>query len=271
MDWGKAKTQMIYVFVILNIFLGYLLWKSTGTKTDSFDVKKELAPFEIKVDCALPHPKTAPSLRLQYHLYTREEIEDIFFQDPAVVDKKDILVFTEGYKEVVLINKKLLRYSNTPTDRPDKIRNLGDAEEEAKNFLKHLGLDQHLVLSHSSYKYDLYSVEFGQVDPETNLFLESAFTIVQVGENGVVSMERQVFDKPKEQEGNLTLRDPARKLLKISNFPEAKGKTIVDVKVCYIFDPGKNPYVNNPEKAAGGVANIGLRVRLDDGLVLLLN
>lgn len=269
MDWDRAKVLMLYIFLVLDICLAFLLWRQHRLQPDDFSAADLLADEDIHLDCAIPGPVHADGVILEYTLYTEAQIQALFFQDPVVQKKsEDLITAVEGYKKVILINRKLLRYEDTPPEPAQKINTLEAARNAAMDFLRRKGFADDLVEVHAAFQYDTYSLQFAQVDRRSGLILDTSFTNIQLNQNGVISMERQVFNTPRKTEGELELPDPARKLLRLFEFPEARGKTIVKIEPCYFFDPAKNPYIDNPDKTAGGRAVLALRVTLADGIVL---
>ena len=59
--------------------------------------------------------------------------------------------------------------------------------------------------------------------------------------------------------------------MKIIKEPIAKGRRIVDVSVNYYFNPSNLPSVENIDKITSGIANLALRVTLDNGAIIQID
>jgi regulatory protein YycI of two-component signal transduction system YycFG len=86
MDWAKAKTILIAVFMAINIFLGYrIIDASTGSigYVDSEKIKlvtNYLAEKNITVKGHIPTKKVdMPSITVKYKLFDKERIARSFF------------------------------------------------------------------------------------------------------------------------------------------------------------------------------------------------
>ena len=270
MDWARAKTQLIYVFIILNIFLGYTLYKRNYSDYDDFDPGEILAAHDIFLNAKLPKPASFEGRTLVYKVYSENEIKEIFFNNPQITGTDDLKTFTEGDLRVDLMQGKNIRYTSEPKPEGKLIKSIEEAEEAGKAFLKEKFGQENLRLTNADYKYDRFNLEFEQVDEKTDLILEFAYINLGLNENGVVTMDRRTFSEVEPTKTKLEMKYPKRKLLKLIDMTGVAGRTITDVQYCYSFDPSEIPYINNPDKVLSGVAKLALRVSLDNGRIIII-
>ena len=270
MDWARAKTQLIYVFIILNIILGYMLYIRDHSKYDDFDPAEILRGHDIILDAQVPKAASFEGRKMEYKVYTEDEIKEMFFEKPKISGTNDLRTFTEGKVRVDLLQGKNIRYSNEPKPDGKLIKTLADAEAAGEKFLKEKFGEENLRLTNSDYKYDRFNLEFEQVDEKSNLILEFAYINLVLNENGVVGMDRRTFSKVESVKTKVEMKHPKRKLLKLINMTGVAGRKVTDVQYCYSFDPSEIPYINNPDKVLSGVAKLALRVSLDNGRVIII-
>lgn len=269
MDFEKTKTQLIILFVLLNIFLLYTLVTRREQKGDNFDVNSILKKYGIENYADIPENISAKKIRMEFVIPDVDDIAKVFFDDPVIKSDELITEISEGFESLSIINRKLLRYKNTPEKRDRKIKTLDEARNIAIDFLKKRYLYDNLVLNYEEYKYNNFTFSFGLKDPNSGLFLERAYTNISLNEDGVIFMERTSFLIPTPQKEEISIEDPKRLLLKLINYKEASGRQIVEILPCYSFNTSKSPYLVY-ENAEGGNARLGLRVRFKDGLIIVL-
>lgn len=270
MDWAKAKTQLIYVFIILNIVLGYLLYNRNHSHYDDFDVASILKDNNITLDAEVPKPTSVEGRNLKYKVYTDDVIKRLFFKNPKVSGTDELRTFIEGDKRVDLIQGKTIKYANVPKPDGKLVRSVEDAKIKGKEFLTSIFGEENLRLTNADFKYDRYNLEYEQVDIRNNLILEIAYINLALNENGVITMDRRDFEEATPVKTKVGIQYPKRKLLKLIDMSGVEGRTITDIEYCYSFDPTSIPYINNPEKVLSGVAKLALRVVLDNGRVIII-
>lgn len=271
MDWGRAKTQLIYVFIVLNIFLGVMLYRRNHSEYDDFDASVILAQHNITLSAEVPIPKSFEGRNLKYKVYTDAEILKMFFKNPEISGGEELKTFEEGEKRVDLIQGKIIKYTNNPKPDGKLIKNEEDAIIAGENFLKSIFGDENLKLINADFKYDRYNLEFEQVDEKNGLILEMAYINLGLNENGVIVMDRRSFAESEPMKTKVTIEHPKRKLLKLIDMSGVEDRTITNIEYCYSFDPNSIPYINNPEKVLSGVSKLALRVTLDNGRVIIID
>lgn len=272
MDWKKAKTLMIYVFIFINVFLVSLLYIRNKDRVDNFDIVPILENHDIKLEAKIPQSVTKDILELNYKVFTDDEIMAKFFDSPVVKSTPESSTFKEGDKSLILLNNKQIIYTDAPEASETKIETDADASAYAQEFLRERDLDFNLhVQKISQTDGTNFTVEFEEVEPNSGYFLEDAFAIVYLNENGVTGLKYQAFSGINKLDGKVSIRDPKRKLLKIIKEPIAKGRRIVDVSVNYYFNPSNLPSVENIDKITSGIANLALRVTLDNGAIIQID
>lgn len=272
MDWKKAKTLMIYVFIFINVFLVSLLYIRNKDRVDNFDIVPILENHDIKLEAKIPQSVTKDVLELNYKVFTDDEIMAKFFDSPVVKSTPESSTFKEGDKSLILLNNKQIIYTDAPEASETKIETGDDAAKYAQEFLRERDLDFNLnVQKFTESANNNFTVEFEEVETNSGYFLEDAFAIVYLNENGVTGLKYQAFSGVNKLDGKVSIRDPKRKLLKIIKEPIAKGRRIVDVSVNYYFNPSNLPSVENIDKITSGIANLALRVTLDNGAIIQID
>lgn len=272
MDWKKAKTLMIYVFILINIFLGYKLYDTRKNQVENFDIEPILKNYSITLDTKIPGPIKKNLVEVNYKVFSDDDIVKTFFDSPKIESTPDSSIFTEGTKNLILLNRKQIIYSDFPENREEKISEVEDAIAEAEDFLEEKGLSFNLKMQKAS-KVDTnnFAIEFEQIDPKSKLLLEDAFAIVYVNQNGVTGLKFQTFSSIVELSSKVEIKYPKRKLLKIVKDPLAKGRKITDVSYNYYFNPSNLPNLKNRDKATSGLAKLALRVTLDNGAIIQID
>lgn len=270
MDWSKAKTQLIYVFLILNIFLGILLYRRNHSDYDDFDVASILKDNNIGLAAEVPKSKTFEGRNLKYQVYSDDDIKRLFFEKPNISGTDELKTFIEGDKRVDLIQGKTIKYTDKPKPDGKLIKTIEDAIDAGEKFLKDIFGVENIKITNAGFKYDRYNLEYEQVDEKNGLILELAYINLGLNENGVIAMDRRSFSEAEATKLNVKIEHPKRKLLKLIDMSGLDGRTITNIEYCYSFDPNNIPYINNPDKVLSGVSKLALRVSLDNGRVIII-
>lgn len=119
MEWEKAKAIIIVFLVILNIMLGFLLYKSSLKYTLDDEQKKNIQILLEKKDISLDTSfieKHDPmkKLELAVNLYDERDILKIFFKEGAAPENKgdNYRPVYETGDEVLAINQNIILYSS---------------------------------------------------------------------------------------------------------------------------------------------------------------
>lgn len=149
MDWAKAKTILIAVFLAINVFLAYMIiGANTGSigYVDSEKVEQitgYLAEKNIRVDGKIPLRKTdLPSITVKYRLFGKDEVTaKIFRQGEQVTETvagNEVKLEGSGLEVTIKDNRELYYINNN-------IKPAGEIDQKTcdrhiEELLKKLGL-----------------------------------------------------------------------------------------------------------------------------------
>ncbi|MDG2764791.1 hypothetical protein P7M25_26020, partial [Vibrio parahaemolyticus] len=162
-------------------------------------------------------------------------------------------------------NQKSLYSSKIDLDN-----SLENAQEIALNFLKDRGFrteDMKITFSTVSEDgyYLLYSNTYG------DNFVESSFTNFEIKDGKVFRMERTWLDVKNEGESILKTLPAKKALLELLMREEVYGKEIIDISICYYFDPEKQDYFSRYKEVVEGKTIPAWRVQFSDGYKIILD
>lgn len=279
MDWSKAKTILIAALIVTNFVLGYFLYANQNNKdttiSDNFveEVVVQLESRNIKIDTEIPRESPElVSLTVEYEVVDAEDANQIFFDGRGrIAAKGEGLVEIHDEDGIIsIISDKLIRYeSNNTTDKYD-IRSEEDAINIATEFLE----DKNISLSDMKLSYirkndDSYDLEFTKLYGD--YYLESTFTNMKVDNKGVLRFERNWLNSIEIGDRPIEITSAPKSLLAILGRGEVQGKTIVDISICYYFDPGKHGYDTNPGEVQQGTTIPAWRIQFDDGYKIFVD
>lgn len=148
MDWAKAKTILIAVFLAVNMFLAYIIFEaSTGSigYVDSEKIKlitDYLAEKDISVAGQVPTKKTdMPSITVKYKLFRKEDIESFFSQKEKVEESiSGSTVKLKGKNiEISIKDSRELNYADSSINQLETIDEKA-CRKNIEDFLDRLGM-----------------------------------------------------------------------------------------------------------------------------------
>lgn len=88
MDWKRAKTILIIMFLVINAFLSYQLISNSRNQYKYINsqelksIQQYLSNKNINIDTKIPdRASVIPPLKVRYHRFEVEEVKKLFFQD----------------------------------------------------------------------------------------------------------------------------------------------------------------------------------------------
>lgn len=279
MDWGKAKNILIIAFIVINLIMGYvfIVKDKEVDATNSPDFINQaielLNKKQIQVHSEIPNinPKLS-ALTVVYVNMKPEQINKDYFNNIGHVSSQGEELIEVSLKDetISILNKKLLIYESD--SQAIKYPNLteDDVIPIAKDFLidKGYSIDD-LKISFMKKVGDYYYVEFSKV--YNDIYLESAFTNIQLDSRGVIKMERMWLDVKEEGENLISISAASKSILGLLSMKEVYGKTIADISLCYYFNPGKHDYIEDPLETKQGRAIPAWRIQFDDGYKVIID
>ncbi len=279
MDWSKAKNVLIVAFVVINILMGYVLIvkdkEVDATNSPEFiDQAVELLnKKDIKVHAEIPNISPELSaLTVVYENMKPELLNKNYFNNKGYISSKseELVEISLDDENISILNKKLIIYESNTTE--DKYPNLheDDVVTIANDFLIENGYKiKDLKLSFMKRVGDYYYVEFSKV--YNNIYLESAFTNIQIDSRGVIKMERMWLDVKDVGESLISISPAPKSILGLLSMKEVYGKTIEDISLCYYFNTGHHDYIEDPLEAKQGRAIPPWRIQFEDGYKVIMD
>ncbi|RAP74243.1 two-component system regulatory protein YycI [Paenibacillus montanisoli] len=121
MDWGRAKSVLIFAFLLLNLVLGYQLWSNIReglrTSADVSDLRPETQAMmeEKKIKLSTSIPSETPALRdLTYRVKTKQLGKGVRHELKEPVDSKVVFETKELEESLGGIIPELKNYALGP-------------------------------------------------------------------------------------------------------------------------------------------------------------
>jgi regulatory protein YycI of two-component signal transduction system YycFG len=234
MDWSKAKTILIYIFIGLNIFLivymsMYKFDKNVSRETIA-NTRGILSQRGINLECAIPD-YSSDTARLIYEnggLDKAGLVHKLFNSPVESYDNTEKnLEIAEGSKKLIFKDESFFAYTDEKPSVQLDISDKDEIERYLREFLKNLGL--HV----SNYKVDwfsrnddgsatfIFTEKYGKY-----LVFDNCIRAV-VAENGITNLECS-YSKVKGLSKELTKIMPAYKVL-LKNFSTGEDLTIISI------------------------------------------
>jgi len=173
MDWAKAKTILIAVFLAINIFLAYMIFAThTGPigYVDSDRIKvitDYLAEKNITVVGKVPTRKTnMPSITVKYKLFKKEDIIKSFFSSEERVEElrsESTVKLTGKDIEISIKDSRELNYMDIRI-KPEEVIDDKTCRKNIEEFLGRLGMkdnaDIRMAEDIDGYKRYIYTQSF---------------------------------------------------------------------------------------------------------------
>ncbi|WDV45842.1 two-component system regulatory protein YycI [Clostridiaceae bacterium M8S5] len=286
MNWSKAKSILIVVFIITNLFLLYVKididnsTKKGNTVDDKFVqmVVKELEDKDIKIDCEILNQAPVKTLiTIEYESYSSEfnknKLASRFFNSYA--QKKDYKEHTLTYKstgeELILYGaNNVIEYRDYRRESKLDIENINQEKLEnmCKDFLKRLEFNtDDMKLTNYTKKGNKYNLHFTKF--YNNMLIEDSYMIFEIDQFGIKNFKRKWLEVKKEKNSEIKMGSPQKALLRLLSRKEAYGKSIVDMSMCYYFS-SRDEIINHNKQAKEGDAVPAWRVKMNDGELIIL-
>ena len=157
MDWSKAKTILIGVFIFLNSFLLYMNVHSGNSKDSSFELKqstlKILEKRGVVLDCKVPVTNgEAKMLNYEEVTYNKEKILNKIFSKHEGIKEEELKkeYIKDGIK-IVFRSHNSMEYFNENPDSNVNINSEAQLKQAVIKFLKGLSIP---IPEHVLYKIE---------------------------------------------------------------------------------------------------------------------
>ena len=279
MDWSKAKSILIFAFLITNIILISVLLSNERqiepTLKQEFieEATRILKTKDISIDTEIS--KEIPSLNtliVEYETMDISKVNQDFFLNQGFIDDSEegIVKILKDKESVSIKNKKILTYENK--NKEDKYTTLTEdlAEKVALEFLRSKKYDmRYMELSYIKKSGNGYYLNFSRVYNER--YLETAYINIFVDSRGVKELESLLLNTESAGEAMIHINTAPKAILSLLGMDEVYGKTIIDISLCYYFDPEGHEYIENPQEAKKGKTIPAWRIIFDDGYKVIID
>lgn len=277
MDWSKAKTILIVAFLVTNILLGLVLFseekQEEPTIKQSFieDVIEILGKKDIFLDTEISKeiPKLN-TLNVEYEILSIDRINRDFFngEGKSESNEKDVLKISKDSEAITIFNKKILRYENYNQKSLYKDLNKDKAKAIALEFLEDKNFKtSDMKLSFVKENNSSYILDFSKIYNER--YLEIAYTTIEIDNSGVRTFERLWLNPLSEGDTPIYISTAPKSILDLLSMEEVQGKTIIDISLCYYFEP--SDYIEEPKDAREGKSIPAWRVLFQDGYKVIID
>lgn len=279
MDWSKAKTILIVALIITNLFLAYFLFWNQP-ETDSLlspqfleEVEELLGRNGIVLNTEIPvdHGELY-NLTVEYETFTPTALNERFFGSQGLVDRGQgaITEIEFGLESVSVINNKLLIYENEGEFEETGDFTLEDADETAREFLEDRGYNtEDMGLSFWRETQTGYYLNFTKIFQDS--YIEHSYTVFRIEGGKVRRMERTWLNTKEIEQTDYKIVPAPKAILELLSMEDTRDKTIVDISVCYYFDPEKQEYLGDYQQATEGRAVPAWRIQFEDGYDVILD
>ncbi len=248
MNWSKAKTILIVVFLIADIFLLYesylgpLALRMARDKENTKEIVDYLEKQGISVKSAIPKPGSSKAaLDVKYKYFNEqyamgnffdglEDVDVKNYDDRIVMENKDIYVEINGNVELIYTNKALIEGQTGSFDE-------GEAQKKMEAFLKKMGINQKDRYSGIKKMKNGY-LEMSCSQGYKGTFLDRSCLEIQATDKGVVSMKMLWFETVNNGKAKKEVISPVNALMKLSELYKDDEQNIIvlDMSLGYYFN-----------------------------------
>lgn len=248
MNWSKAKTILIIIFLIADLFLFYELYSEplfnriTMNEESTKEVIGYLEKQGISVKSSIPKLSSSmAALTVKYKYFDKYYVLENFFDTPkdVSVNTYDDRVIMEDEKVYVEINrngefiytdKTIINDQTASIDEQEALRNVN-------TFLDKVGIrDEDISNCTRSMEKGYLKMNCNQVYKDT--FLDKSSLEIQATNKGVFYMKMLWFENIKIGKNKKEIIPPIKALMKLSELykDSEKNVTVYDISLGYYFN-----------------------------------
>jgi len=248
MNWSKAKTILIILFLIADIFLLYELYPGFLGNNKMIDdestkeVMKYLEKQGIYVRCLVPKaisPKAPLTVKYKYidsqyalknFFHAPEEVVIKNFEDKQTMEDESIYIEIYKNGEFIYTNKKLMENKAEELDEKAALNSI-------EGFLKKLGIEEkdlYDIIQNIDRNYVKLNCSQGYKDT----FLDQSFLEVLATNEGVAYMKMLWFEVENNGKNKNDIMDPMKALIKLADelAQPTEQQTEEDDRIVNIYD-----------------------------------
>ena len=244
MNWSRAKTILIVVFLIADIFLFHVTYKgnveTTNTNSKS-EIAMHLKEQGIKIESIIPDKGISCSLlSVKYKYFDENEALKTFFDSAQNVDiKRDDLktvINSDGKLLEMKNNGEVLYLDKSMTKAEGEVLNERQALNKVEEFLDKLNININELYSSSKIVEDGY-IKMKYTQGYKNMFLDNTYIEIKASNKGVTYLKMLWFESIKNGKTKKEVISPAKALMKLSEVfgDTEKTLTVEEISQGYLF------------------------------------
>lgn len=282
MNWSKAKNILIIAFIITNLILVITLNKidkdnnkyASVDKEFVQDVKNLLLDKNIKLSTEIPIDTPPMSLlTIEYEVYDTQEKQNklarhFLGEYTKIHDNNNEVVFKKDDEELIIKNNRHIIYMDKNKNKKYDELNYERVNSIIINFLKEKGLyKEDFKLTNYYVENNIHKLEFSKI--HKNMFIEKSYMKFDIDNTGIKEFQRVWIEPIGLKDVEISVRPAPDALLRLLSRQEAYGKTIIDISLCYYFDPSANS-TGDLKNTKQGDAVPAWRIEFRDGMKIFL-
>lgn len=247
MNWSKAKTILIVVFLIADIFLFYETYTTGNMGSKRIADRKNMAQvvehleeqgIEIKdsipaksLPCPLLYVKSKyfhESEALNIFFDSKEDVDIKLYEQKIVMDNDEAYLEMKNNGELFYLNKKII-----PIE--DKVINEKLALKYLEDFLKKLNINENEIYD-SNKTLGAGYIKMAYSQGYKNMFLDNTYLEIKASDKGVSYIKMLWFESVKAGKTKKEAISPVKALMILSEILKNKDRTVIEeISQGYLF------------------------------------
>lgn len=273
MNRKKTRIILLSILIITNIILlaFYISMEKKLNNRDTKEFAREtvniLKDHKITVSAPIPiNKKSLNSLRVEFESIDPETLNNRFFEGKGQIEtpSRNKVEIQNNNEFITVINDKRILYENTDAKKEVREITKENAVSYCVEFLKDNGYDV------KDMSPDIIEEDHGKIyvtfyKKYKDRVLEKSFTNFTLDDKGIKTMDRLWLNVIEEGSLKIHIWPASKALLSLISNGDYKDREIVDINMCYYFDPEAQGYVEDITKAKQGRAIPAWRIVFSDG------
>ena len=273
MNRKKTRIILLSILIITNIILlaFYIGTEKKLNNKDTREFAREtvniLKDRNIKVSAHIPiKKKPLNSLRVEFESIDPEVLNAMFFKGEGQIHtpSRNKIEIQNKNEFITIINDKRILYENTVVKQEAREITKDNAVNYCIEFLKDKGYDTK-DMSPGNVEEDQGKIYVNFYKKYKNKVLEKSFTNFTLDGKSIKTMDRLWLNVIEEGSLKIHIWPASKALLSLISNEDYEDKEIVDINMCYYFDPEAQGYVEDITKAKQGRAIPAWRIVFSDG------
>lgn len=277
MDWSKAKTILIIAFLITNLLLVFFIIQKdmvkdpTLTKDFIDKVILRLSESNIEIDTEIPNKmQKLNTITVNYEKYNKDSVNKKFLEsDLNQNDFKNGDSFEDDNVKISLTNNEIFFESKSEEQIFHQL-NEDIAIKISRDFLLEKGyLIDDLKLNYIKKLKNGYEIEYSKI--YNNIYIENTYTKFFIDETGVKKFNRLWLETKEEGDIEMQVGTAPKALLSLVGKDRYSGRKIVDISLCYYFNPNLDDIVDLEIDSREGRTIPAWRIKFDNGEIYIVD